>query len=209
MLYRRQFFCLQPSSISITLVPTNDPSPASIPACPTVFHLAHNSQSLPHNLARPTVSCTVAHPCRLLPFQFGPSFPSHPASSIHHSSPCIKSTTTPPQFHSIIRTSTIHDKRHHMPTMIFPQPLILRVCTKLVINCPVRDLGTPSSTIGVRSHELRHASSPNNATSTPFDCVRVVNPKFSELIRIPIYTPVTSPSRKENASPPFPFSLPS
>ena len=109
--------------------------------------------------------------------------------------------TTPPQFHSSIRTSTIRDERHHVPTTIFPRPLILRVRTSLIINRPARDLGTPSSTIGVRSRKLRHASSPNDATPTPFNCVRVVNPKFSESIRIPIDIPVTSPSREENVSP--------
>ena len=67
-IYHRRFFHLQPSSRLITLIPTNDPSPASIPACPAVFRLAHNSQPLPHNLARPTVSRTIVHPCRLLPF---------------------------------------------------------------------------------------------------------------------------------------------
>ena len=50
-IYHRQFFHLQPSSILITLVLANDPSPTSIPACPTVFRLTHNSRSLPHNLA--------------------------------------------------------------------------------------------------------------------------------------------------------------
>ena len=130
-------------------------------------------------------------------------------SAIHRSSPCIKPTAMPPQSHSIIWTSTIRDERHHVPTSTFPRSLIPRVRARLVIDRPARDLGTPSSTIGVRSRELRHASSPNDATSTPFDRVLVVNPKFSELIRIPLNTPVTSPSRKENASPPFPFSLPS
>ena len=207
--YHPQFFRLQPSSISVTLVLTNYPSPASIPACPAVFRLAHSSQSLPHNHTRPTVSRTVAHPCRLLPFRFGLSFPSRPASSIHRSSPCIKSTATPPQFHSIIWTSTIRDERHHVPITIFPRSLILRVRARLVIDHPARDLGMPSSTIGVRSRELRHASSPNDATTTPFDRVLVVNPKFSESIRIPLNTPVMSPSREENASPLFPFSLPS
>ena len=94
--------------------------------------------------------------------------------------------TTPPQFHSIIRTSTIRDERHHVPIMIFPRSLIPHVRATLVNDRPARDLGTPSSTIGVRSRELRHASSPNDVTSTPFDRVRVVNPKFSESIRIPI-----------------------
>ena len=94
--------------------------------------------------------------------------------------------TTPPQFHSIIRTSTIRNEQHHVPITIFPRLLIPCVHARLVIDCPARDLGTPSSTIGVRSRELRHTSSPNDATSTPFDRVRVVNPKFSESIRIPI-----------------------
>ena len=195
-LYRPRFFRLQPSFISITLVPTNYPSPASIPACPAVSCLAHSSRPLPHNHARPTVSRTVAHPCRLLPFRFGLSFPSRPASSIHRSSPCIKPTATLPQFHLIIRTSTIRDERHHVLTSTFPRSLIPHVHARLVIDRPARDLGTPSSTIGVRSRELRHASSPNDATSTPFDCVLVVNPKFSESIRIPLNTPVTSPSKK-------------
>ena len=184
--YRPRFFRLQPPSISVTLVPTSYPSPASIPARPAVFRLAHSSRSLPHNHTRPTVSHTVMHPYRLLPLRFGPSFPSRPASSIHRSSPCIKPTATPPQFHSIIRTSTIRDERHHVPTSTFPRSLIPCVRARLVIARPTRDPGTPSSTIGVRSRELRHASFPNDATSTPFDRVRVVNPKFSESIRIPI-----------------------
>ena len=86
-LYRPRFFRLQPSSILVTLVLTNYPSPASIPTYPAVFRLAHSSRSLPHNHARPTVSRTVAHPYRLFPFRFGPSLPSRPVFSIHHSLP--------------------------------------------------------------------------------------------------------------------------
>ena len=92
--YRPRFFRLQPSFISITLVPTNYPSPASIPAYPAVSCLAPSSRLLPHNHAQPTVSRTVAHLYRLFPFRFDPSLPSRPAFSIHHSSPpCLLNST--------------------------------------------------------------------------------------------------------------------